>query len=127
MLNLSRWIDGTHKTPLQRTARAQRRAAAAWARINDKPTSVVLRPAAGANRIAQVVRIEWDNRAGTAQSDAGQTPRMNVIIYGIRGHATLPDTVIAEGDRFNYLGDQYTIQDVILQTGEIQGVAVAHG
>jgi len=127
MLDLSAWTSGTLKTAQQRTIQAQRRAADAWQRIADKPTSVVFRTDTGATLTSQTVRVEWDNRAGQANSDAGQTPRMNTIVYGIRDHATLPDTDIAEGYRFVLNGDEYTIQDVILQIGEIQGVAVANG
>lgn len=127
MLDLSSWSSGTLKSAQARTLQAQRRAANAWKRINDKPTSVAFKTAAGVTLAAQTVRIEVDNRADTAESDAGQTPRMNVIVYGIRGHATLTDTDIAEGYRFVLNGDEYTIKDVILQIGEIQGVGVANG
>lgn len=127
MLSYSNWVTGTLTTANQRTTRAQQRAADAWQRIQDKPTTVTLKTAAGVARAAQTVRLEWDNRSGTAESDAGTTPRMNVIVYGIRDHATLSDTAMAEGDRFVYLGDAYVIEDVILQQGEIQGVGVATG
>lgn len=127
MLSYSNWLSGTLTTAQQRTERAQERAADAWKRINEKPSTITLRTAAGVNRASQVMRLEVDNRASVGESAAGVTPRMNVILYGIRGHATLADTVMAEGDRFVYAGDQYAIQDVILQTGEIQGVGVATG
>lgn len=127
MLTYSNWLAGTVMTAQERTLRQQERAADAWQRINEKPTTVTLRTAAGVNRAAQVVRIEVDNRASEGESAAGLTPRMNAIIYGIRGHATLPDTVMAEGDRFNYAGDQYVLTDIILHNGEIQGVGVATG
>lgn len=127
MLSYSNWLQGTATTTQQRTARDQARAADAWRRIQEKPTAVVLKTAAGVNRASQTMRLEVDNRASVGESAAGVTPRMNVILYGVRGHATLTDTAMAEGDRFNYLGDQYTIQDIILVPGEIQGVGVASG
>lgn len=127
MIDLSNWSSSVLTTAQQRTTRSARRAAFAWKRISDKPTSVTFRTPAGATLAAQTVRVEVDNRASVIDSDAGQTPRMNVILYGIRDHATLTDTNMAEGYRFVLSGDEYTVQDVILQTGEIQGVAVANG
>ena len=127
MISYSNWLNGTVMTAQQRSERSQERAADAWRRINEKPTTITLRTAAGVNRAAQTVRIEVDNRASVGESAAGATPRMNVIVYGIRGHATLTDTAMAEGDRFVLAGDEYKITDIILQTGEIQGVAVATG
>lgn len=127
MLTYSDWLRGTVMTAAERTQREQERAADAWTRINEKPSTITLRTAAGVNRAAQVVRLEVDNRASVGESAAGVAPRMNVILYGIKGHATIADTVMAEGDRFVYAGDQYTIQDIILQVGEIQGIAEATG
>jgi hypothetical protein len=50
-----------------------------------------------------------------------------VTLFGIRNHSTLPDTNMAEGYRFVYAGDQYRIEDVILQIGEVQAIAEATG
>lgn len=127
MLTYSNWLSGTVASAQERTLRAQERAADAWRRIQEKPSTITLRTAAGVNRAVQTVRIEVDNRASVAESAAGAAPKMHVILYGIRNHATLADTVMAEGDRFNYAGDQYRIVDIILQAGEIQGVAEAVG
>lgn len=127
MLSYSNWLSGTVMTAAQRTERTQERAADAWKRIQEKPSTITLRTAAGANRAAQTLRLEVDNRASVGESAAGVAPRMNVILYGVRGHATLTDTAMAEGDRFVYAGDQYTIRDIILQVGEIQGIAEATG
>lgn len=127
MVTFSNWLSGTHPSLQTRTLRAQKRAAHAWKRINEKPSTVTLRTAAGVNRAAQVVRLEVDNRASVAESVAGVAPTMHLIVYGVRNHATQADTVMAEGDRFVYAGDQYRIDDIILQMGEIQGVATATG
>jgi hypothetical protein len=127
MLTYSNWLKGTQPTSAQRTLREQKRAAAAWKRINEKPQSITLRTAVGVDRAAQTVRLEVDNRASESSSAAGAAPKMHVIVYGIRNHATLANTAMAEGDRFNYAGDAYRIVDIILQTGEIQGVAEAVG
>ncbi len=127
MFSYSSWLSGTLATSTQRTAREQRRAAEAWQRINDKPLSITLKQASGTNRAAQVVRVESDNSATPGESAAGAAPTRKVIVFGIRNHATLPDTAIAEGDRFVYAGDLYTCVDIILQTGEVQGIFEANG
>lgn len=120
-MNLSAWLYDGVAIP------EGERAALAWSRILDKPTSVVLKTASGVNRAAQTVRIEVDNRSSLANSAVGAAPRMAVIVYGIKNHPTLPDTIMAEGDRFVLNNDSYRIEDIILTLGEIQGVAVATG
>lgn len=107
--------------------RIQMRAEDAVRRISEKPTTVVFKRANGTTLPAQVVRLEWDNRSATLASVAGAGPRMNLVIYGIRGHASLADTDMKEGYRFNFAGDAYRIEDIILQSGEVQGIAVATG
>jgi hypothetical protein len=113
-------------SPIQAT-RIAKRAQDAVRRIGEKPTSVVFKRANGTTLPAQTVRLEWDNRSSLQTSTAGAGPRMNLIVYGIRGHSSLPDTDIKEGYRFNYGADAYRIEDIILQSGEIQGIAVATG
>ena|SRR5215204_5166721 len=113
-------------SPIQAKRIAQRAQDAAK-RIGEKPTSVVFKTAAGATLPAQVLRLEYDNRATLASSTAGAAPRMNLILYGIRGHPSLVDSDIKEGYRFNFGNDSYSIVDVILQLGEVQGIAVATG
>jgi hypothetical protein len=127
MITYSNWLSGTLTTAQERTLRAQERAAEAWWRINEKPQSVVFRSAAGATIAAQTVRVEVDDRASDSISAAGAAPKMKAIVYGIRSHATLTDTDIKEGYRFVYAGDEYRCIDIILQTGEIQGVFEAIG
>jgi hypothetical protein len=103
------------------------RAEDAVRRIGEKPLSVVFRTAKGVNLSAQTVRLEFDNRSSAMSSAAGAAPRMNLIIFGVRGHPEIVDTDMKEGYRFNYAGDEYRIEDIILQIGEIQGIAVATG
>lgn len=150
MPTLAAWLGDTEAIP------AGPRAALAWRRILDKPTSVAFRTPTGTELAEQTVRIEVDNRATMDSSAAGDAPKMTAIVYGVRdyplGEATgegqqpiglllalthtveaevgaviVADTVMAEGYRFIYAGDQYRIDDIILQIGEIQGVATATG
>lgn len=107
--------------------REQERAADAWQRINEKPSSVAFRNVAGTILAAQTVRIEVDNRASDNISAAGAAPKMKAIVYGVRNHATLANTDIKEGYRFVYANDEYRCVDIILTLGEIQGVFEASG
>lgn len=130
MSELLTWMQTTMPTAAQRTARERRRAVHALRRINDKfttVTSVTFKTAAGVTLAAQEVRLEYDNRSTPSESAAGQAPSMKLIVYGIRNHATLPDTVMEEGYRFVYLNDVYRIENVIETLGERQGVATATG
>lgn len=124
------WMQANAPTPAQRAAREQRRAVHALRRINDKwavTTSVAFKTAAGATLAAQEVRVEVDNRSSQLSSAAGQAPRMQLIVYGIRDHATLPDCDMKEGYRFVLGTDEYRIEKVTDNPGERQGIAVATG
>jgi hypothetical protein len=122
MIPYAAWLQGTHITAGDRALTEQGRAADAWQRINDKPLSVAFKTTSGTTLAAQTVRVESDNSATPAESAAGVAPKRKVIVFGVRGHLTVANTDIKEGYRFVYAGDQYRCVDVILQTGEIQGV-----
>jgi hypothetical protein len=120
-VNMAAWLGVGEAIP------SAERAALAWARIQDKPTSVTFKTPAGATLAAQTVRVESDSGASPAESAAGLAPRRKVTLFGIRGHATLADTVVAEGYRFVLSGDEYRVMDLILTIGEIQAVGEATG
>ena len=120
-INLSAWLTDTD--PISETERA----ALAWRRINDKPTSVAFKTAAGTTLSAQTVRLESDSNASQATSAAGLAPMRRVVVFGVRNHATVADTDMAEGYRFVYGSDQYRIVDIILTLGEVQGIGEATG
>lgn len=115
-VNLVQWLYDTEAIP------AANRAAAAWNRINDKPSSIAFKNAAGTLQAAQTVRIEYDNSASESESVAGETAVRKLIVFGIRGHSTLANTDIREGYRFVYDSDEYRCVSTILTIGEIQGV-----
>lgn len=126
-LNLSSWwgvASGLTSTP---TATEQTRAALAWRRILDKPSSVAFKPPTGATLAAQTVRVESDSNASPAETAAGAAPRRKVIIFGVRNHATIADTVIAEGYRFILNNDEYRVIDLIYTLGEVQAICEATG
>lgn len=115
-INLSLWLYDTEAIP------AANRAAAAWNRINDKPSSVAFKNAAGTIQAAQTVRIEYDNSVSESESVAGQTAVRKLVVFGVRGHGTVANTDIREGYRFVYDGDEYKCVSTILTIGEIQGI-----
>jgi hypothetical protein len=120
-IDISAWLGDT--TAISETERA----ALAYRRILDKPTSVVFKTAAGVTLAAQTVRVESDSIARPAMSAAGLAPVRRVVVFGIKGHATLADTNMAEGYRFVLGNDELRIVDIILTLGEIQGLAEATG
>ena len=120
-VDFSLWLSDTAAIP------ASGRAAAAWARINDKPTSVTFRKPDGTDLDAQTVRLEYDSRVSESESPAGQTPVRKLIIFGVKDHDTVTDTDIGEGYRFNYQSDAYRVVDIIYTIGEVQAVAEAIG
>lgn len=128
MPSIASWLGTAPDLEALPTATVQQRAALAYRRILDKPTTVVLKTSAGVNRASQTVRIDSDNSASPAESAAGAAPKRKVVILGVKGHATLADTIIQEGDRFVHENDSYRVVDVIRSLiGEIQAVAEATG
>lgn len=123
-VNLTGWLSGGSGLP---TAVRGLRAAAAWRRIQDKPTSVTFRKPGGTTLAAQTVRVESADGASIASSAAGNAPVRGVVIFGVRDHATVTSTDVGEGYRFVLGGDEYTVIDVIETLGEVQAVAVAVG
>lgn len=78
---------------------------------------------------AQTVRVEHDNNTRFVQTGISTTSTQGVKVYGIRGHATLPDTDIQVGDRF-FLGvsdsgpqSEYVVRQLLLPPGQIQALA----
>lgn len=119
MIDIGAWLSSGGGEP---AAQEATRAALAWKRIQDKPTSVAFRTPAGTILAAQAVRVEADSNATPTTSTAGKNASRRVVVFGIRNHATLPDTDLAEGYRFNLGNDQYRCESVILTLGEIQGL-----
>lgn len=115
---------------------AASRAQDAWRRIGRNPTTVTMtKPrstsggvnTAAAALPAQVVRVETDSRATATPGVAGVSPQRQAVVFGIRDHPTLPDTVMAEGFIFTQDGDSYRCIDVLLVPGEVQGIFLVNG
>lgn len=121
MVNLSAWLSDAGDLAATPTATEAQRAALAWRRINDKPSSVVFRTPAGATLAAQTVRIEPDSAAGMATSEAGAGQVRKAVVFGVRNHAAVADTVLDDGYRFVLDGDEYRCVGILETLGEIQG------
>lgn len=121
MVDFNTWITTADAIP------AETRAALAWKRIQNKPTEVVFRTAAGVDLVPQTVRLESDSGASERERAAGTGPTRKLVVFGIQGHPHVTDTDMAEGYRFNHGNDQYRIIDVVSTIGELQGVAEANG
>lgn len=102
----------------------QIRAAAAWKRIQDKPTTLSL-----LNRVSSVtVRVEYDSGSSDRLGETANTAVQRVWLFGIRDHETLPDTDLKRGDEFELTEGGYKrvrVVDVIAQTGEYQFIVEA--
>lgn len=121
MVNMNLWLSDKD------TIKAVSRAASAWKRINDKPSSVAFKDTTGTVLAAQTVRIEYDNSVSQSEAASGRTAVRKVNIFGVWGHDSITDTDMKEGYRFILNNDQYRIVDIILTIGEIQAIAEAVG
>lgn len=122
MADASAWIGAGTGTA------ASDRAADAWERILEKPTTITIKR--GATTLdPQTVRLEYSSQQGTpeAKGGAGVSSVQRVVAFGILGHATEPDTNIQRDDRFAADGLQFRVVSVIFQTGEKQAMCEVQG
>jgi hypothetical protein len=115
-------LENLQRSDLRMTAAA--RAADAWQRIQDKPTSITIRRN-GTAQTAQTVRIEFDDTATERITDNVSVGLQTLIVFGVRGHATVTDTDIKPGDKFIAAKKEYEVLSLIHTTGEIQAIARA--
>ena len=124
MADFAAWLT-TSDSALRPATNEAERAALAWQRINDKPSSVTFRTNAGTDLTAQTVRVESDNTASDTIAAAGKAARRGLIVFGVRNHDTVTDTDMAAGYRFVFNSGEYRISSVITTLGEVQGIAEA--
>lgn len=125
MLRLSAWKDALHKTAGQRLTRTQARAADAWWRISEKPTSVTLKRN-GVLLAAQTMRVDVNSSASPAESAAGMGAARKLTIFGVRGHSSIADTDIRKGDTVVLGTSEYTVVSINEQnSGEVQAYCEA--
>jgi hypothetical protein len=108
--------------------RPSERAAMAWRRINDRPTSITIRRG-GVTLAAQTVRIEWSGYAREDEDIEVAVDAMpgvgRLTVFGVRGHPTVPDTDIERGDRFIIGAAEVEVIVLLLPPGEVQAVCEA--
>ena len=120
--DFSAWLGAAGSLAATPTATEAERAALAWRRINDKPSSVAFRTNAGATIAAQTVRIEYDNVESPTTGNAGKAGKRGVIVFGVLNHATVADSDIKDGYRFALGNDEFRCNAVIDTIGERQGL-----
>lgn len=117
-------------------ARAER----IWIKIQRHPSSIVFtKPktigkndppgTAGSLTVlpAQTVRVTSDSRATVVGGVAGTAPKHALVVFGIQGHPTQPNTDIDEGYTFPYDGETYRVNKVIRVPGGVQAIATTGG
>lgn len=107
--------------------RIRRRAQDAVRRIGEKPTTVVFRDAKGVALPSQVLRLEYDSSSSASESGPGAVSVRKLVIFGVAGHESVPDSDIKKGYRFVREKREYEVVSVILTSGEIQAVAQTVG
>lgn len=127
MVDFSAWLGDGGDLAATPTATEAQRAALAYRRILDKPSSVAFKTPAGVTLSAQTVRIEPDSSAGMATSEAGTGQVRKAVVFGVCNHATVTDTNLDDGYRFVLEGDEYRCVGILKTLGEIQGYFEATG
>ena len=97
------------------------RAALAWRRISEKPTSITIKRGA-VTLDAQTMRVELSETSTTQRGNAGSGTMRDVVLFGVRNHpdALIEDTDVQAKDRFVLNNVEYQIMDVVLTLGEVQ-------
>lgn len=121
-MRISNWFGDVAVPQIDPEARA----IAAWQRIQDRPSEVILNRE-GSPLAAQTMRIEMVARRDTLVGPAGQTLVLPVRLFGVRGHPTVSDTNLQRLDRFALNGLIYEVQSVVEYAGEVQALAAAYG
>lgn len=119
--------------PIDAALRAER----TWLHIQRWPSQIVLtrpavitddEPSPGPTALpSQTVRVTKDNRPRALRGEMGEGAELHCVVFGVRDHATLPDTDIERGDTFVLDGDAYVVDYVNLVPGGKQAVCVLQG
>jgi hypothetical protein len=104
------------------------RALDAWQRIQEQPTTILIRRG-GETLAAQTVRIEMGD---SAREDLDVRRGLNVmpgvqraVVFGVRKHPTVRDTDVQRGDRFVVGATEYEVIAVTEAAGEVQAACEA--
>lgn len=117
MPNFDSWLGNNWRLRPQETSRA----AAAWKRIQDKPTEIIVRRDS-VNQPAQTVRVEVNSTASEQRSANAQPGSYTATLFGVKGHPTVDDTDLQRGDLVVIDGNEYEVVSVVLTLGEVQAI-----
>lgn len=124
-MSLNTWLANDQTLSLTGAAT---RAALAWRRISDRPTSITIRRGSGTSKTtlaAQTVRVEWDNTAVEREGVSSSSGIQKATVFGVRDHATVTNTNILRGDRFSLDGVEYEVVSIMTPPGEVQAICEA--
>ena len=116
-LDFNAWLVSGDSTVMS----AQQRAVLAWRRIQDRPTSIVLRRGT-VDLSAQTMRVEYNNTASWVDGTLVRTGKQMLTLFGIRDHPTIANTDIQRGDRVVINGAQFQVMSVLYPPGEVQAL-----
>lgn len=104
--------------------KSQRRARTTERRILDKPAEIILHRS-GRVLDPQIVRIEGANATSATSVELSNMflGHRNIVIFGFRDHATMPDFDVKVGDEFGHNEANYRVTGFTLHAGEIQASA----
>lgn len=102
------------------------RAALAWRRISEKPTTITLKRGA-ATLDPQTMRVENSEASSMQRGNAGTGTLRDVVLFGVRNHpdVTVEDTDVQAKDRFVLNNIEYQVMDIVRTLGEVQARAEA--
>jgi hypothetical protein len=119
MIDINEWLAVSDSMG---AALVEERAVTAWARVQDKPASIVVLRGA-AERPAQTVRIETETNDRSATGPGGTTYQIDAVVYGVKDHPDeeVLDTDLQPGDQFALGGRQYEVIAAAVETpGHVQ-------
>ena len=102
------------------------RAKRTWARITERPATIIIARGRGTTLAAQVVRAEYSRANREKEESASVSNSRDIVIYGVIGHPDedILDTNIQRNDRFTLNGQQWQIESVLFVPGGIQATGV---
>lgn len=120
-MNINSWL-GSNVDLLNPTA--ETKAVLAWRRILRFPTEIEI-DRNGTYLAAQTVRIEHNIRVREDNKDLTATGVAVAMVFGVKGHPTIPDTDIQARDLFYFENTMFEVTTIIPLEGEIQATCEA--
>jgi hypothetical protein len=127
LMSFNDWLNSDSPSDEFLEARVAQIAIDQWSIIQENRHSIVV--IRGSLTLdAQTVSIQPGNEERQIETQSGKTETLReVVIFGIKGHPTIPDTSLEKDDQFEYLERLYKVTDVIVNQGSCQAWAEALG